>query len=91
MKNTIELPLIEPVYSTHHNGFFSALLVNNPSIKNWYLTNAIMLRCNRKFLSGYTSPEIMVEGLSFRGNPYLEKINIPMQFLDKTCNTKFNR
>jgi len=81
MKRIVELPLITPVYSTHHNGLFSALLFSNPTIRNWYYTNAIMLRCNRKFLCGYTSPEINVDGLAFQENPYLEKKLTPMRFL----------
>jgi len=81
MKKMIELPLIPPVYSTHHNGFFSALLAENPTIRNWYLTNILMLRCDQKFLLGYTTPKINVEGLAWHENPYLEKKIIPVEFL----------
>lgn len=84
MKQIIELPLISPVYSTYHHGFFSALLADNPTIRNWYYMNVIILQCNTKFLGGYTTPQINVEGISFKCNPFLEKITIPMQFL-KGC------
>ena len=37
-KKKIELPLVEPLYSTYHyQGPGTAVLVNNPSIRNWYL------------------------------------------------------
>lgn len=82
MKKTVELPLIEPIYSTYHNGLFSALIVSNPSIRNWYLNNALMLVCNRKFLTGYTTPEINVIGTSLSDNPYLEQKWVQMRFLN---------
>ncbi len=81
MKNMNELPLIQPVYSTHHNGFLSALFAENPTIKNWYLTNIMMLRCKQEFLAGYTSPRITVEGLNLYENPYIEKQVLPIKFL----------
>lgn len=82
MKKKVELPLTEPVYSTHHNGLYSALTYNNPSIRNWYLNNIMILVCNRKFLSGYTTPEINILGLRLGDNPYLESHGIPMRFLN---------
>lgn len=62
MKKTVELPLVEPMYSTYHNGIVTACLVDNPTLRNAYLNDVGILICNRKFLSGYTTPEINVEG-----------------------------
>lgn len=77
----VELPLIEPVYQTYHyQGSGSAILKNNPSIRNWYLNEIMNLRCNRKFLRGYTSPEITIEGSRYSANPYLEQIWMPLRF-----------
>lgn len=81
MNKSVELPLIEPVYSTYHNGIFSAAIVDNPTIRNWYLNQVMILTCNRKFLSGYTSPVINIIGTSLQDNPYLDKKWIGMQFL----------
>ena len=76
----VELPLIEPIYSTYHNGIFSACIADNPTIRNYYLNEVLILTCNRKFLSGYTSPQINVEGTSIN-NPHLVRHRVSMQYL----------
>lgn len=78
MKKFIELPLVEPMYSTYHNGIVTACLVNNPTLRNAYLNEAGILTCNRKFLSGYTSPEIDVEGTRIEDASFLIKQWISM-------------
>lgn len=83
MKKKIELPLIEPLYSTYHNqGPGSAVLLNNPSIRNWYLNQVMILTCNRKFLNGFTTPEISVAESTWNANPYFDKKWYGMQFLE---------
>ena len=83
MKKTIELPLIEPMYSTYHyQGAATAVLKNNPSIRNYYLNQVMMLTCNRKFLTGYTSPEVEISASSWDVNPYLSTRLHPLQFLN---------
>lgn len=82
MKKMLELPLTEPVYSTYHyQGAATAVLVNNPSIRNWYLNEIFILTCSRKFLRGFTTPEIGIAGSSWNHSPYLDKKMYPMQFL----------
>lgn len=82
MKKKIELPLVEPLYSTYHNqATGSAIIFNNQSIKNWYYNQVLILTCNRKFLNGYTTPEINVDNSLLYNNPYLERKNYDMRFL----------
>lgn len=83
MKKKIELPLVEPLYSTYHyQGPCTAILTSNPSIKNWYLNQVMLLTCNRKFLTGFTTPEISVASSSWGDNPYFDKKWYNMQFLE---------
>lgn len=81
MNKIVELPLVPPVYSTYHNGILSAVNVKNPTIRNWYLNEVMILTCDRKFLSGFTSPQIGIEGCELHDNPYLDKRWFSMQFL----------
>lgn len=82
-KKKIELPLVEPLYSTYHyQGPCTAILTSNPSIKNWYLNQVMILTCNRKFLTGFTTPEISIAGSSWGDNPYFDKKWYSMQFLE---------
>lgn len=83
MNKIVELPLLEPLYKTYHNGIVTACISTNPSIRNWFLSNTIMLMCNRKFLSGFTTPEVQVEDYTFE-SPLFETNWIPMRFL-KGC------
>lgn len=81
-KKRLELPLAKPLYSTyHHQGISTAILVDNPSIRNWYLNQVMILTCTRKFLNGFTTPEINIAESSWYSNPYLDKIQYNTQFL----------
>lgn len=87
MNKHVELPLTEPVYSTYHyQGTATAISVNNPSVRNWYLNQVMNLSCNRKFLTGFTTPEITVENSAWNLNPYIDKRWIPTQFTDGYIN-----
>ena len=80
-KKAIELPLVEPIYSTfHHQGSGASVIESNPSIRNWYLNQGLFLRCNRKFLSGFTTPQLVIMGAIWFENPYLEKIPFNTRF-----------
>lgn len=80
MSKFAELPLVEPLYRTYHDGIITAAIAQNPSIRNWFLSNTMILTCDRKFLSGFTTPIIRVENYSFN-NPLLGMQRIPMEFL----------
>ena len=82
MKHRVELSIIEPMYSTYQFQIpGTAILENNPSIRNWYLSHALILSCSRSFLNGYSSPQLNVVGSSWNSNPYFDKKIYDMQFL----------
>lgn len=81
MKKRVELPLIEPLYQTYHcQGNATAVTNNNLSIRNWYLNQVMNLTCSRKFLSGFTTPEMTIVDSAWYLNPYLDKHWISTQF-----------
>lgn len=87
MNKYIELPLVEPIYSTYHyQGAGSAIIFKNPSIRNWYLNEIMNLTCSRKFLIGFTSPETTILNSSCSECPYIEKIVVTSQFTDGYIN-----
>ncbi|MBE7058970.1 MAG: hypothetical protein E7387_07760 [Ruminococcaceae bacterium] len=84
----VELPLVEPLYSTYHyQGTCTAILASNPTIRNWSLNQIMSLSCNRKFLKGFTSPEITVDKSSWGWCPHLIKINVSSQFEKRNINS----
>ncbi len=80
MNKCVELPLIEPMYKTYHDGIVTASLVTNPSIRNWFLSNTVVLTCNRKFLTGFTTPVIRVENYALN-NTLFQTIWVPMKII----------
>ncbi len=86
MKKFVELPLVEPVYSTYHNGAFTAIFKENPSLRNFYLNQVMQLTCTRKFLYGYTTPEINIVGSGLTDNPYIEIQEFNVKFLEGYIN-----
>lgn len=82
-KKRIELPLVEPIYSTYHyQGPGAAAISSNPSIRNWFLNQVFVLYCDRKFLRGYTSPEISIADSPWHVNPHFHKEWYNAKFLD---------
>lgn len=90
MKNTaenkkykkVQLQVEQPMYCTYNGqGAASAAISTNPSVKNWYYNNAIMLFCERNFLNGHTTPCVYVEKTSIFNNPCFERKWISTKFL----------
>lgn len=83
MKKQVKLPLSKPVYSTYHyQGSGSVILYDNPSIRNWFLNQKMLLCCNKRFLEDAAlMPEITVNETSYTDNPFLECVQIPMKHL----------
>lgn len=85
MKNAakkVELPLVEPIYKTfQYQSAGSAILAGNPSVQNWYLNEIMILSCGRRFLNGFTSPEVGIADSTWNSNPYLIKRWYLTQFL----------
>lgn len=86
MNKFAELPLVEPLYKTYHDGIATAVIAGNPSIRNWFLSNTMILTCERRFLFGLTTPLVNIENYSIN-NPFLETICIPMRFLKGCINS----
>lgn len=73
MSKRVELPIVDPVYGTyHHQGTSTAIAANNPTIRNWCLNEKMNLACSRKFLSGFTTPEIVIPWSSWWDCPFLQ-------------------
>lgn len=86
MKNIkkIELPIVEPILSTYHRqGTGGAIISSNPSIKNWYINACVDMHCNRKFLRGYTTPEINIFRSDIADMPCLIKQEIPLKYITR--------
>ena len=88
MNKKVELPIIDPVFSTYHyQCMATAIISSNPSIRNWALNESVTFWCEKSFLWGVTTPYLTVQFSSYEENPYLEK-----HFFDLTDeNIRFNQ
>lgn len=81
MNKKVELPLIDPLYNTYHyQGACTAIATTNPTIKNECLNERMNLFCTRKFLNGFTSPELSIAGTAWWESECLEKAEISSRF-----------
>ena len=87
MKKIVELPIIEPIYQTYqYQGSGAATIKNNPTIRNWYLNEAVNLTCSRRFLTQTALLDVTIVYSEYQHNPYLEKKFYSMQFLNGYIN-----
>lgn len=88
MKKSVELPLSEPFYSTYHNhAIAGAVLSANPSLRNWFLNEVMLLSCQTTFATSYfTTPRIRMNGSSWSDCPYLERIYYDIRYLGGYAN-----
>ena len=74
------LRLSDPLYSTYHyQGISSSTYHSNPSVRNWFLNSVMHIYCTRRFLDGFTTPELTVLDSNFESNPYLDQIILPFE------------
>ena len=84
IKKSKELKLREPLFSAYHfQGTATATILENPTIENWYLNNAVILTCERKFLDGFTTPDIRIKHSSFHDCPCYDITWVTGRFLEK--------
>ncbi len=87
-KGYVDLPLVAPMYGTYHFQLpGSAIIGSNPSIRNWYLNEIIILSCTRRFLKGFNSPEVCVAASAWDNNPYIDVVTYPLEYLNGSVNS----
>ncbi len=88
MAKSVRLPIVDPPFATYHTyASGGAVIKNNPSILNWYYNRASLLRCDRRFLGGYTSPGVYVSDVNMHHIPHLECREIPMEPLGENIHS----
>lgn len=82
-KRNKQLPYKEPPFCTYqYHGSPGVAAMQNPTAYQWYLNHAIVLSCGRRFLTGYTSPDVSIYGTCLEEMPFLERIDVKRSFID---------
>lgn len=77
----VQLQYIEPMYSTYHWMANSGIPAKqNATSDNWFYNNTVEWRCTRKFLQGFTTPEMSLHTGGIWSMPFLEKAGINTRF-----------
>lgn len=85
-KKNVSLPFSVPVFSTfHHSAVAGMIFDNDPNARIQMLNQSDHISCSRKFLSGYTSPEICVLRSGIFSYPNIDILEIK---LDSSFNHK---
>lgn len=84
METHILLPVSKPFYTTYHHQANAGIAAGgNPTLRNWYLNECMLLRCGRRFLRGYTSPEVSIWNCTCDAIPQIIKSTTSTRFLTK--------
>lgn len=79
----IDLPLCAPIYSVSHGqGSVTSILHDNISLRNWYLNNSMVLSVRDGNPGGLFRPNIDICQSGPEDNPYIERQEILLTFLD---------
>lgn len=79
-----ELKIREPLFSSYHfQGVATATILENPTIENWFLNNAVILTCERKFLDGFSTPDLRIKNSAIFECPCFDTTYISSRFIEK--------
>ena len=79
----VNLPTCIPMFTTYnYKGAAGVASTPNKSFKNWFYNNSVMLRCNKKFLTGYTTPDLEVIHSDFIKEEEFEEHSCEDMFID---------
>lgn len=82
MSEHILLPTCTPFYCTYHyQGGPGIVVAENPTMRNWFLNECMLLSCKRRFLRGYTSPEVSMWNCNHIAMPNIRKAPMNTRFL----------
>jgi hypothetical protein len=83
MERAKQLPYTEPPFCTYqYFGSPGVVAMQNPTAYNHYLNHSINLDCGRRFLSGYTSPDMSVCCCALQDMLFIEHIDVRRSFID---------
>ncbi len=78
-----QLPYIEPPFCTYqYFGSPGVVAMQIPTAYNHYLNHSMILDCGRRFLTGYTSPDLSVSCSALQDMPFIERVDVRRSFID---------
>ena len=92
MKTCKSLPFAVPMFGTYHGSAIVGLgLSMHPSGETLLLNRATTLLCERKFVRGYTSPQVTVLGTMLSRFPELTRDIMVLKYIKEQCHEIIHR
>lgn len=83
MEQFKQLPFTEPPFCTYqYYASPGVAAMQNPTAYNHYLNQCMILACGRRFLHGYTSPDLSINGAALEYFDFIERIDVPRRPID---------
>lgn len=92
MKTKLILETRTPLFSTYHHQMIPGVaLQETPTGENWYFNECMMLQCGRRFLKGFTTPEVGVCRTEMQYIEPVEQIVFDLRFLKEDLHKLIKR
>ena len=86
MSKSVALPFIVPNFATlQSSGAAEFAMIGHPTAYNQTLNQAASICCGRKFLKGFTSPQVSIPNISIDAYDFIEKYNVNFRFVYGFC------
>ena len=86
MAKSVALPFVVPNFATvQSSGAAELAMIGHPTAYNQTLNQATSIRCNRKFLSGFTSPQVSVPNINIRSYKFIEQYGVSFRYAYAYC------
>jgi len=82
MAKSVSLPFCVPVFaSTQNKASVGLVISNHPTAYNQLLNQAVSLCCTRRFLRGYTTPQVSIPNFSLKDFSCIETYEVSLRFV----------
>ena len=86
MPKSVALPFIVPNFATlQSSGAAEFAMIGHPTAYNQTLNQAANIRCSRKFLKGFSSPQVSIPNISIEAYKFIEKYSVNFRYVYDFC------
>lgn len=86
MAKSVALPFVVPNFATlQSSGAAEFAMIGHPTAYNQTLNQATSICCTRKFLKGYTSPQVSIPNIFIDAYKFIERYNVNFRYVYDFC------
>lgn len=86
MAKSVALPFIVPNFATvQSSGAAELAMIGHPTAYNQILNQATSICCSRKFLSGFTTPQVSIPNILIKSYKFIERYAVSLRYTYSCC------